>query len=90
MFDFKKEYARSLPHYEEALAIKNAIAGFNTKDSMSVVKQMNVNENEALVLQSLNKDEPFPHINKATLSASVTRHKIAAVYVKVSCSKGLR
>ena len=84
MFDIKKEYIRSLPHYEEALAIKNAIAGFSAKDSMSLVNQVNLDENEALVLQSLHKDQEFPRINKATLSASVTRQKIALVYVKVS------
>jgi len=82
MFDIKKEYVRSLPHYEEALSIKNAIAGFSAKDSMSAADQVNQDENEALVLQSLNKDHEFPRINKATLSASVTRQKIAMVYVK--------
>jgi len=82
MFDIKKEYKRSLPHYEEALAIKNAIAGFSDKDSMSLVNKVDRDENEALVLQSLHKDHEFPRINKATLSASVTRQKIAGVYVK--------
>lgn len=84
MFDMKKEYQRSLPHYEEALSIKNAIAGFRDRDSMSLVDQVDPDENRAMVLQSLDKDHEFPRINKATLSASVTRQKIAMVYVKVS------
>lgn len=79
----KKEYQRSLPHYEEALAIKNAIAGFSASDSMSLVDQVNPDDNRAMVLQSLYKDHDFPRTNKATLSASVTRQKIAMVYVKV-------
>jgi len=82
MFDIKKDYRRSLPHYEEALAIKNAIAGFSARDSMSLVDQVNPAENGALILQSLHKDHEFPRINNATLSASVTRQKIATVYVK--------
>ena len=82
MFDIKKEYNRSLPHYEEALAIKNAIAGFSTRDSMSLVEQVNPEESRALVLQSLHKDHKLPRINNATLSAAVTRQKIASVYVK--------
>ena len=84
MFDIKKEYQRSLPHYEEALAIKNAIAGFSERDTMSLVDQANPDDNRDLVLQSLHKDLEFPRINKATLSASVTRQKIAMVYAKVS------
>lgn len=43
---------------------------------------MNPEENQSLVLQSLLKDHDLPRINKATLSASVTRQKIAMVYVK--------
>ncbi|KAL7543830.1 hypothetical protein ACHAXR_013162 [Thalassiosira sp. AJA248-18] len=82
MFDIKKEYNRSLPHYEEALAIKNAIAGFSAQDSMSLVNQGHPEDNQTLVLQSLNKDVEFPRINKATLSAAVTRQKIATVYAK--------
>mmetsp|Transcript_26648 Transcript_26648/g.63910 ORF Transcript_26648/g.63910 Transcript_26648/m.63910 type:complete len:2683 (+) Transcript_26648:137-8185(+) len=82
MFDIKKEYQRSLPHYEEALAIKNAIAGFSERDTMSLVDQANPDDNRDLVLQSLHKDLEFPRINKATLSASVTRQKIAMVYAK--------
>ena len=82
VFDIKKEYNRSLPHYEEALAIKNAIAGFGAKDFMSLVDQVNTNNNDALVLHSLNKDIEFPRTNKATLSASVTRQKIATVYAR--------
>lgn len=84
MFDIKKEYASSLPHYEEALAIKNAIAGLSSTDSSSLFNQANPGENEALVLKSLHKGQELPLINKATLSASVTRQKIAAVYVKAS------
>lgn len=85
VFDMKKEYNRSLPHYEEALAIKNAVAGFAAKDCMSLVEQIDPDESRALVLQSLHEDHEFPRINKATLSASVTRQKIAAVYANVSC-----
>ena len=84
MFDIKKDYVRSLPHYEEALTIKNAISGLSSTESMSLFNQANPDENEALVLKSLRKEHELPLINKATLSASVTRQKIAAVYVKVS------
>jgi tetratricopeptide (TPR) repeat protein len=80
MFDIKGDYERSLPHYEEALAIKNAIAGFD--DSTLLVEQVNPEENRALVLRSLHKDQEFPRINKATLSASMTRQRIATVYLK--------
>ncbi|KAL9178952.1 hypothetical protein ACHAXT_011925 [Thalassiosira profunda] len=83
MFDIREEYSRSLPHYEEALAIKNAVAGFTEKDSMSLVEQADPSDDSrALVLQSLGEDNDFPSINKATLSASVTRQKIATVYAK--------
>lgn len=83
MFDIKKEYSRSMPHYEEALAIKNAIAGFCDQDSMSLVDQIGATDNRALVFQSLYEDYETPRTNKATLSAAVTRQKIAMVYVKV-------
>ena len=83
MFDIREEYSRSLPHYEESLAIKNAVAGFTEKDSMSLVEQADPgDDSRALVLQSLGEDHDFPCINKATLSASVTRQKIATVYAK--------
>lgn len=82
MFDIKREYQRSLPHYEEALAIKNAIAGFSAQESMSLVDQV-TSDNRALVFQSLYEDYDFPRTNKATLSAAATRQKIATVYVKV-------
>jgi len=82
MFDLKKEYQRSLPHYEEALAIKNAISGFSAQDSMSLVDQAKPGDNRALVFQSLYEDYEFPRCNKATLSAAHTRQKIAMVYVK--------
>jgi tetratricopeptide (TPR) repeat protein len=80
MFDIKKEYNRSLPHYEEALSIKIAIAGLTGMDA--TMDQATPGQNRALVLQSLHKDDDFPRINQATLSASVTRQKIASVYVK--------
>ena len=72
-----------MPHYEEALAIKNAIAGFCDQDSMSLVDQIGATDNRALVFQSLYEDYETPRTNKATLSAAVTRQKIAMVYVKV-------
>ena len=85
LFDIKKEYQRSLPHYEEALAIKNAIAGYGTGDSTSLLAPVVVdpNENEALVLKSLDEDTGLPEITKATLSAAMTRQKMASVYAKV-------
>jgi tetratricopeptide (TPR) repeat protein len=82
VFDIKKDYQRARPHYEEALAIKNAIAGLNSTD---IEDQANPDDSRALVLQTLTcEDDGYCKITKATLSASVTRHKIAMVYVKVS------
>jgi tetratricopeptide (TPR) repeat protein len=83
VFDIKKEYQRSKPHYEEALAIKNAIAGFSST-VMSIGDQANPDESRALVLHSLTgEDHGYCQINKAALSASVTRQRIAMVYVKL-------
>lgn len=83
LYDIKKEYTRSLPHYEEALAIKNAIAGIRSTDSMPLFDQGNPEKNEVFVHKLLQEeDHELPLINKATLSASVTRQKIAAVCVK--------
>jgi tetratricopeptide (TPR) repeat protein len=84
VFDIKKDYQRARPHYEEALAIKNAIAGF-CPAAVSLGEQANPDDTRALVLKSLaSEDDGCCKINKATLSASVTRQKIAMVYVKVS------
>ena len=68
VFDIKKDYQRSKPHYEEALAIKNAIAGFSST-AMSIVDQANPDDIRTLVLQSLtSEDDGYCQINKATLS----------------------
>ena len=84
VFDIKRDYQRAIPHYEEALAIKNAIAGFSSA-ATSLGEQANPDASRTLVLKSLaSEDDGYCKINKATLSASVTRHKIAMVYVKVS------
>jgi tetratricopeptide (TPR) repeat protein len=84
VFDIKRDYQRAIPHYEEALAIKNAIAGFSSA-ATSLGEQVNPDASRALVLKSLaSEDDGYCKINKATLSASVTRHKIAMVHVKVS------
>ena len=83
VFDIQKEYHRSKPHYEEALAIKNAIAGFSSS-AMTLVDEMNPEDSRSMVLQSLaSDDKAYCKINSATLSASVTQHKIAHVYVKL-------
>jgi tetratricopeptide (TPR) repeat protein len=84
VFDIKRDYQRAIPHYEEALAIKNAIAGCSSA-ATSLGEQVNPDASRALVLKSLaSEDDGYCKINKATLSASVTRHKIAMVHVKVS------
>lgn len=83
VFDVQKEYHRSKPHYEEALAIKNAIAGFSSS-AMTLVDETNLEDSRSIVLQSLaSEDKAYCKINSATLSASVTQHKIALVYVKL-------
>lgn len=84
VFDIKKEYQRSKPHYEEALAIKNAIAGFQPT-SICFTDQSDLDDCRALVLQSLtSENHGYFQTNKAVLSASLTQQKIAMVYVKVS------
>ncbi len=85
LFDIKKDYKRSLPHYEEALAIKNAIAGYDASDSASLLAPAtaDANASDDLVMRSLDEDIELPEINKATLSAAMTRTKMASVYAKV-------
>ena len=84
----KEEYHRSLPHYDEALKIKNAIAGFNSIESTALLAPASVNpkENVSLVLKSLEEDLELPQVTKATLSVSMTHKKMASIYAKVSVS----
>lgn len=85
----KGEYHRSLPHYDEALKIKNAIAGFSSSESTALLAPASVNpkENMSLVLRSLEEDLELPQVTKATLSVSMTHKKMASIYAKVSnCS----
>ncbi len=85
----KEEYHRSLPHYDEALKIKNAIAGFSSSESTALLAPASVNpkENVSLVLRSLEEDLDLPQVTKATLSVSMTHKKMASIYAKVSqCS----
>jgi hypothetical protein len=83
MFDGKKEYERSIPHYKEALAIKHAIAGISSDESMSPEDRMNPDVIRAMVIQALD-EHGFLRIHKATLSVAVTHQRLAMVYVKVS------
>jgi hypothetical protein len=86
LFDIKEEYHRSLPHYDEALKIKNVIAGFGLSQSITFLAPASVNpkENVDLVLQSLDEDLELPQVSKATLSVSLTHKQMAAIYTKVS------
>ena len=88
LFDMKEEYHRSLPHYDEALKIKNAIAGFSSIESTALLAPASVNpkENVSLVLKSLEEDLELPQVTKATLSVSMTHKKMASIYAKVSDS----
>lgn len=83
IFDNKNEYQRSIPHYEEALAIKNAIAGIPADDSRYLGDNINSDVIRAMVIQALDEDNLIL-INKTTLSASVTHQRLAMVYVNVS------
>jgi hypothetical protein len=82
MFDNKKDYQRSIPHNEEALTIKNAIAGIPSDDSTPLGDQMNSDFIRAMIIQALNENDSL-RINKASLSASVTHQRIAMVNVEV-------
>lgn len=88
LFDIKEEYHRSLPHYDEALKIKNVIAGFSSGESTALLapSSLNPRENVSLVLRSLEEDLELPQVTKATLSVSMTHKKMAAIYAKVSVS----
>ena len=84
MFDNKREYQRSTPHYEEALSIKNSIAGILTDDSGHFGDHsMNSDIIRAMIVHALNEHGCL-RVNKATLSASVTHQRLAMVYVEVS------
>jgi hypothetical protein len=85
LFDIKKEYNRSLPHYEESLAIKNALSGLGARDATSLLAPVVVSpsDNDALVLQSLDENIDLAEITKATLSTAMTHQKLASVYAKV-------
>lgn len=82
----KQEYHRSLPHYDEALKIKNVVAGLSSSESSAVLSPASVNpkENVTLVLRSLDEDLELPQVTKATLSVSMTHKKMASIYAKVS------
>jgi hypothetical protein len=80
LYDMQKEHERSLPHYEEALVIKNALAGFDTKGSLVAT-----DGSDQLVLRCLDDDAELPAITKATLSAAMTHVRMASVYAKVCC-----
>jgi hypothetical protein len=83
MLDIKREYERSIPHYEEALSIKYAMAGIPTDDSEHFGDHsMNSDVIRAMIIQALNEHDCFD-VNKATLSASVTHQRLAMVYVEV-------
>jgi hypothetical protein len=85
LFDIKKEYNRSLPQYEESLAIKNALSGLGARDATSLLAPVVVSpsDNDALVLQSLDENIDLAEITKATLSTAMTHQKLASVYAKV-------
>ena len=77
----RKDHDRSLPHYEEALTIKNALAGFDSGLSNYTL----TNEKDNFVLRCLeSKDTELPVISKATLSTAMTHIRMASVYTKVS------
>ena len=79
LFDIKKEHDRSLPHYEEALKIKNALAGFDSKGYESIL----ANESDKLVLKCLDDDTELPIVTKATLPTAMTHLRMASLYAKV-------
>lgn len=83
IFDNKNEYQRSIPHYKEALTIKNAIAGIPTDDSRYLGDNINLDVIHAMVIQALNENNLIL-IKKTTLSVSVTHQRLAMVYVNVS------
>jgi hypothetical protein len=86
LFDMKEEYHRSLPHYDEALKIKNVIAGFSSSESPALLAPASVNENVSLALRSSEEDLELPQVTKATLSVAMTHKKMASIYAKVSDS----
>ena len=79
LFDIKKEHDRSLPHYQEALKIKNALAGFDTNGYESILP----NESDKLVLKCLDDDADLPIVTKATLPTAMTHMRMASLYAKV-------
>jgi hypothetical protein len=79
LFDMKKEHDRSLPHYEEALTIKNALAGLDTGGTDYAL----TNENDNFILRCLDDNSELPVISKATLSTAMTHIRMASVYAKV-------
>ena len=79
----KKDHDRSLPHYEEALTIKNALAGFDSGGTEHALTLTNDKDN--FVLRCLeSKDTELPVVSKATLSTSMTHIRMASVYAKAS------
>jgi hypothetical protein len=79
----KKEHDRSLPHYEEALTIKNALAGFSDSGGSDFSL---TDEKDNFILRCLDDNTELPVVSKATLSTSMTHIRMASVYAKV-CSQ---
>eukprot|EP00956_Cyclotella_meneghiniana_P002034 scaffold2256_cov73-Cyclotella_meneghiniana.AAC.3 len=77
LFDMKNDHDRSLPHYEEALTIKNALAGFDSGGTEHALTLTNDKDN--FVLRCLeSKDTELPVVSKATLSTSMTHIRMAS------------
>ena len=76
----KKEHDRSLPHYEEALTIKNALAGFSDSGGSDFSL---ADEKDNFILRCLDDNTELPVISKATLSTAMTHIRMASVYAKV-------
>lgn len=80
LFDMKKQHDRSLPHYEEALTIKNALAGFGDSQGSDFTL---TDEKDNFILRCLDDNTELPVISKATLSTAMTHIRMASVYAKV-------
>lgn len=80
LFDMKKQHDRSLPHYEEALTIKNALAGLGDSQGSDFTL---TDEKDNFILRCLDDNTGLPVISKATLSTAMTHIRMASVYAKV-------
>ena len=76
----KEQHDNSLPHYEEALMIKNALAGLDSSGESDCAL---TDEKDNFILRCLDDNTELPAISKATLSTAMTHIRMASVYAKV-------